>query len=136
MCKVSFDMFGGDFVDVESNDGWIVVLYVVKNGNIDFLEFLVFKKVSFDYKLESSRNVLYIVCDNGYLEVCKFLMEICCFLLFEFDERGRYFVYFVVRSGNMELLKYFEIKIEFIKEIKIGMNVFYIVCLYDYIEMC
>lgn len=136
MCKFIFDMFGGDFVDVESNDGWIVVLYVVKNGNIDFLEFLVFKKVSFDYKLESNRNVLYIVCDNGYLEVCKFLMEICFFLLFEFDERGRYFVYFVVRGGNMELLKYFEIKMEFIKEIKIGMNVFYMVCLYDYIEMC
>lgn len=135
MGKYIFDNFNV-FVVVKSNDDWIVVLYVVKNGNIDFLKFLYEKKVCFNYKFESDRNILYIVCDNGYLEICIFLMDICFFLLLVFDEKGRYFVYFVVRSGIMELLKYFEIKIELIKEMSIGMNIFYMVCLYDYIEMC
>lgn len=137
MGKFIFDNFN-DFVVVKSNDDWIVVLYVVKNGNMEFLKFLFENEVGFDYKFESDRNVLYIVCDNGYLELCIFLMDNCFFLLLVFDEKGRYFVYFVVRSGNMELLKYFEIicKIELMKEISIGMNIFYMVCLYDYIEMC
>lgn len=135
MGKFIFDYFN-DFVIVKIFNDWIVVLYVVKNGYMDFLKFLFENRVGFDYKFRSDRNVLYNVCDNGYLEVSIFLMNICFFLLLVFDEKGRYFVYFVVRSGNVELLKYFEIRIELIKEIKIGMNVFYMVCLYDYIEMC
>lgn len=97
---------------------------------------MVEKKVSFKYVFESKRNVLYIVCDNCYFEVCKFLIGISLFLLLVFDEKGNYFVYFVVRSGDLDFLKYFEFKIKLIEEINIGMNIFYMVCLYDYIEMC
>lgn len=54
----------------KSNEEWNVILYVVKNGNIIILEFFYKNEVNIGYNLVSKKNVLYVVCDNGYLNVC------------------------------------------------------------------
>lgn len=64
-----------NFIYKESKEGQNVILYVIKNGYINVLKFFNVKKVSFEYKFESDRNVLYIVCDNGYFEVCEYILE-------------------------------------------------------------
>lgn len=116
---------------------WNVLLYVVKNGNISILEFLQIKDINFCYIFESNRNVFYIVCDYGYLSVCEKIIEVCLFLFDIVDYKGRYFGYFVVRSGNVDVLKYFYFqRVDLRKEIMIGMNIFYMVCLYSYSKMC
>lgn len=102
------------FIYKESIEGWNVILYVVKNGYINVLKFFKVKKVSFMYKFESVRNVLYIVCDNGYFEVCEYILENFFFLLKVIDYKGRYVFYFVVRGGNLRIIKYFELKIDLI----------------------
>lgn len=135
MCEFIFDNFN-DLVDAESNDGWTAALHAAKNGNTDFLKFLVAKEVSLDHKSESNRNALHIACDNGQLEACRFLTDTCPSLLSAPDDKGRYPVHFAARSGNMELLKYLETKTELTKETNTGMNVLHMACLHDHIEMC
>lgn len=109
MCEYILEYYV-DFIYKESKEGWNVILYVVKNGYINVLKFLNVKKVSFKNKFESDRNVLYIVCDNGYFEVCEYILENFFFLLKIVDYKGRYVFYFVVRSGSLEIMKYFELK--------------------------
>lgn len=109
MCEYILECYV-DFIYKESKEGWNVILYVVKNGYINVLKFFNVKKVSFEYKFESDRNVLYIVCDNGYFEVCEYVLENFFFLLKIVDYKGRYVFYFVVRSGSLEIMKYFELK--------------------------
>lgn len=48
MCKYIFSEFY-DFMIVKCEDGWNVILYVVKNGYVEILKFLKEKNIFFDY---------------------------------------------------------------------------------------
>lgn len=137
MCEFVLKNFY-EFMFLKSKEGWNVILYVVRNGNLEVLKFLRKENISFKYRLESDRNVLYIVCDYGYLDICKYVLKKCLFLFYVVDYKGWNVGYFVVRGGNVDIMKYFVLKkkVDMIKEINIGMNIFYMVCLYFYSEMC
>lgn len=48
MCKYIFSEFN-DFMIVKCEDGWNVILYVVKNGYVEILKFLKEKNIFFEY---------------------------------------------------------------------------------------
>lgn len=86
MCKFIFDNFN-DLVVAESNDGETAVLNAAKNGNTDFLKFLVAQGIRLNLKSESDRNALHIACVHGHFEASKFLIVTSPFLLSACDEK-------------------------------------------------
>lgn len=84
MCEFILKNFY-EFMFLKSKEGWNVILYVVRNGNLEVLKFLRKENISFKYRLESDWNVLYIVCDYGYLDLCKYVLKECLFLFFVID---------------------------------------------------
>lgn len=82
MCEFVLKNFY-EFMFLKSKEGWNVILYVVRNGNLEVLKFLRKENISFKYRLESDKNVLYIVCDYGYwIYVNMFLKNVYfCFML-------------------------------------------------------
>lgn len=84
--------------------------------------------------------VLYIVCKNNYIFLCRFLLfdkkYKKCFLS-EFLYINWSVVYFIVVGGCLEILNFFEDNgLVIINEIINGLNIFDIVCLYGYEGFC
>lgn len=135
MCEFIFDNFN-DLVFAQSNEGWTAALHAAKNGNTMCLKLLVAKRVSIGQQSESGRTALHSACDNGHLDACIFLTDVCPSLLSTRDKKGRYSVHFAARSGNIELLKYLETKTKLTMETNTGMNILHMACLHDHVEMC
>lgn len=79
--------------------------------------------------------VLYIVCKNKNLYLCRFLMfenNFKEFFLYKKLNRGWNVVYYVVVVGSLEILNFFEdYGLDIIVVIDNKLNIFDIVCLYN-----
>lgn len=84
--------------------------------------------------------VLYIVCKNKNVFLCRYLMfnnKIKIFFLNEILNRGWNVVYYVVVVGSMEILNFFEdFGFDIIVVIENKLNIFDVVCFYNWVDLC
>lgn len=121
----------------ECNERWNATLFAAKVGNTNILKFLHLSKFSFVHKSESDRNVLHIACDNGHLDSCKFITEVCPALLNDVDHKGRHAGHFAARNGIVEIMKYLVSQnADVTKNTNTGMNILHMACLHEHIGMC
>ncbi|XP_048741997.2 ankyrin-1-like isoform X3 [Ostrea edulis] len=121
----------------ECNEKWNATLFAAKVGSTNILKFLHMRGFSFVHKSESDRNVLHIACDNGHLDSCKYITEVCPALLNDVDHKGRHAGHFAARNGNIEIMKYLVSQnAEVTKNTNTGMNILHMACLHEHIGMC
>lgn len=108
--------------------------------NVRLFEFILGEKNIFDLvmiKIKFEKICLYIVCQLVKFEIVKYIVE--KILLIDIkckDEFGWNVFYFVVKGGDLNVLKYFlEKGLKFGFLINDGKIILYIVCYYKYVDI-
>lgn len=111
-------------------------------GNKDIFDRLIDLRV-IKFKIYSKKIVLYICCEYGYSEFCKEIIIKYVDMLYDEDENGWNVFYYVVKGGNLDVLKEIDKVMDndifldnFCKEIDDGKIVLYICCIYKYVKIC
>lgn len=88
-------------------------------------------------KIFLKKMCLYIVCECGKLEIVKFIVINFSELIYCKDDFGRNVLYFVVKGGNLLILKYLNEKgLDFKFLIFDKRIILYIVCIYKNVDIC
>lgn len=72
---------------------------------------------------------LYIVCGFGKFEIVRFIVLNCKYLIICVDEYGRNVLYYVIKEGNLKILKFFIMKMVWFLDFEWQIIIlYYIVC--------
>ena len=105
LSKKLFESYNFD-IKVTNSEGWNVLHYAAKSGNLDLFKYFVQNGCDVTSKTKQSTTSLHVAGKGGHLNLCKALLESFNFDIHTTDDEGYNVLHYAAESGNLELLYY------------------------------
>ena len=122
---------------IADNEGWAALHYSAKNGTYELFTYFSDLEVDTSLKTNDGSNCLHIFAVNGYLDLCKTLVDKYRFDAHTADNDGWTALDYSARNGSYELVTYFADKgIDIYLKTYDGNNCLHIAALYGHLNLC
>ena len=136
LCKALISIHDFD-IHIPNNVGYTALHCSALNGSYELLKFFVEKGTNIFSKTEKGVNCLHIAAYNGYLDLCKTLMNRHNFDVNMADSKGFTALHFSAENGSYELVKLFADKgTDIHVKTEGGMNCLHIASHHGHLNLC
>ena len=136
LCKALISIHDFD-IHIPNNIGYTALHCSALNGSYELLQFFVEKGTNVFSKTEKGVNCLHIAAYNGYLDLCKTLMNRHNFDVNMADSKGFTALHFSAENGSYELVKLFADKgTDIHVKTEGGMNCLHIASHHGHLNLC
>ena len=136
LCKALIDKYRFN-VHVDDRYGYTALHHSARSGSYKLLAYFIDMGTDIHLKTKTGIKCLHLAAENGYLDLCKALIDNHKFDLHISDNDGYTALHFSVISGNSDLVTYFAEKVINIKlKTKNGSNCLHIAVENGHLNLC
>ena len=136
LCKALIDKYRFN-VHVDDRYGYTALHHSARSGSYKLLAYFIDMGTDIHLKTKTGINCLHLAAENGYLDLCKALIDNHKFDLHIADNDGYTALHFSVISGNSDLVTYFAEKVINIKlKTKNGSDCLHIAVENGHLNLC
>ena len=136
LCKTLLNKHKFD-VHMNDNKGFTGLHFSAKNGNYELVKFFVDKGTDILLKTKNGTKCLHLAAKNGYLNLCRTLVNIHVFDVQIPDNKGFTALHYSAQVGNYELVKFFfDEGTDIHLKTKSGINCLHFAAINEYLNLC